>query len=56
MNRTMKQKAKHYDNQSKDALKANTAITSESVKQALKGIFESTFEPIHLEFYPVRQT
>ena len=52
----MKDKAKHYDDQSKDALKANTAITSESVKQALKGIFESTFEPIHLKFHPVRQT
>lgn len=52
----MKDEAKHYDDQSKDALKTNTTITSESVKQALKGIFESTFEPIHLEFHPVRQT
>ena len=52
----MKDKAKHYNNQSKDALKTYTTIASKSVKQALKGIFESTFEPIHLGFHPVRQT
>ena len=52
----MKENAAQYDNQSKDALKTYTTITSKSVKQALKGIFESTFEPVHLEFHPVRQT
>lgn len=52
----MKDEAKHYDDQSKDALKANTAVFSKGVIQSLKGIFESTFEPIHLEFHPVRQT
>ena len=55
-NGTMKDKAKQYDDQSKDALKTYTTITSKSVKQALKGIFKSTFEPIHQEFHPVRQT
>ena len=52
----MKENAAQYDNQSKDALKTNTAITSESVKQALKSIFKSTFEPIHLRSHPVKQT
>ena len=52
----MKDKAEQYDDQSKDALKTYTTITSKSVKQALKGIFESTFEPIHLRSHPVRQT
>ena len=56
VNGTMKEKAKYNDYQSKNALKTNTAITSESVKQALKGKFKSTFEPIHLRSHPVRQT